>query len=59
MASASRPGGTSTGALACVRKNKRVLQIGMAITRPGGKFALGGEVSAAVEGQGPTAARLG
>jgi hypothetical protein len=31
----------------------------MAITRPGGKFALGGEVSAAVEGQGPTAARLG
>jgi hypothetical protein len=58
-ASASRPRGISAGALAYVRKNKGVIQIGMVLTRPGGKVALGGEVSAVVEGQSPTAVRLG
>jgi hypothetical protein len=59
MASASRPGGTSAGALTYVRMSKGVLQIGMALARPGGKVTLSGEVSTTVEGQSPTLARLG
>jgi hypothetical protein len=45
--------GTGAGALACVHMIKGVLQIGMALARPGGKVALGGEVSAVAEGQSP------